>query len=195
VLRDGATRFAQLLSLLDQVGTSGSVPSARFWVEAASEIPDEDREYTESQDTSEAVATIRLTLSLQIKELAAVLGVSRPTIYSWLRDEEKPQPQNRKRIAHLLKFAKAWKSMSKAPVGSMVRNQLGDDSKSLVELLSDSVPDDVAILSRMQALVDAKAKKPKGIHEIAKRHGIDLSRVRESQVEFDVLTGKPFHED
>ncbi len=120
VLRDGASRLDQLLSLQTQVGTGGSSPTARFWLEAASEIPTSDRKYTDNQDTSGAVAAIRSAPSLQIKELATVIGVSRPTIYSWLRDEEKPQPQNRKRIAHLLKFANAWNSMSKVPIGSMV---------------------------------------------------------------------------
>ena len=35
----------------------------------------------------------------------------------------------------------------------------------------------------------------KGIHEIAKDLDIDLTKVRESQAEFDVLTGKPFSDD
>ncbi|MEZ6115544.1 MAG: helix-turn-helix domain-containing protein [Pirellulaceae bacterium] len=195
MLRDEAARFDQLLSLINQAGTGGSSPFGRCWVEAASEIPIDNPEYAESLDTSEAVATIRSTLSLQMKELANVLGVSRPTVYSWLRDEEKPQPQNRQRIARLLKFAKAWNSLSKSPIGATVRNELGEDGKSLVDLFTESSPNDVAIFSRMQSIVEAKATKPKGIHEIAKRHGIDLTKVRESQAEFDVLTGKPFHED
>ncbi len=121
LLRDRASKLEQLLSLSAVTGTGGSDTYARSWVEAASELPTTDRELAASLDTSDAVATIRAALSLQVKELAAVLGVKRPTIYAWLRGEAKPQPQNRTRIAHLLKFAKDWNAISKMPVGASVR--------------------------------------------------------------------------
>ena len=146
VIRERALKLDQLISLQAMVGTGGSISHGRYWFEAASDILSTDREYLDSHDTSDAVATIRAALSLQVKELANVLGVSRPTIYSWMRDDEKPQPQNRNRIAYLLRFAKAWNSMSDKPVGALVRNQLSADGKSLVNLLAESEPDDLSLI-------------------------------------------------
>jgi hypothetical protein len=80
-------------------------------------------------------------------------------------------------------------------MGAAVRNELGADGKSLVDLLAAVHTDNRTILARMQTLAHHRDDNPKGIHEIAKRHGFDLTTVHESPAELDVLTGKPFPED
>ncbi len=195
VLRDRASTIDQLLALHANSGTGGCESHVRASFEAASEIPAVRHNLPASLDTADAVASIRAALSLQVKELATVLGVTRPTIYTWLRNDEKPQSHNRRRISQLHKFAKTWDSMSSKPVGAAVRNEIGIDGNSLVDMLANEQLDEADIILRMQKLAEARSNKSRGIHEIVKRHGIDLTKVRESQAEIDVLTGKPFRED
>lgn len=195
-VRIRSSQWAQWAALFKDSGTGAEHSIVPCWVEPEwEEASFTGRSPEPPLDSSDAVATIRASLSLQIKELAIVLGVERPTIYAWLRGTVRPQPQNLARIAELLDLSKLWNSLTKRPVGSAVRNTLGSESKTLVTLLAERDLDRNAIQLHMRNIAAQQRDRPKGIHEIAKERGIDLSTIRESQSEFDVITGKPFDED
>lgn len=196
-LRNQALQWEELIALLEASGTGADQSFIPCGIDAErDEFYSDFRENQEHLlDPPEAVATIRAALSLQIKELATVLGVERPTVYAWLRGTAQPQPQNLSRIAELLELAKLWNRICTRPIGAAVRTTFGSNNNSLVALLAEATMDRAKIESLMQELAKHRPSKPKGIHEIAKDRGIDTSSIRESQAEFDVLTGRPFDED
>ena len=195
VLEDLASRIEQAFGIAGQSGTGGSSPHSFVKIAVASDVPETYDTPATTQNAAEAVAMIRSSLSLQIKELALISGVSRPTVYSWLRDEEEPQLHNRQRISELLNLAQAWNSMSDVPIGAAVRKQFDQNGESLVDLLSQQERDADTILARMRELAGLKDEKSKGIREIARLRGIDLTKVKESQSEFDVLSRKTVLEE
>lgn len=146
-------------------------------------------------DISAALATIRSHFSLQIKELALILGVQRPTIYSWMRDESKPQPDNRHRISQILRFVSYWQNLGGKPLGDLVRNHFDEQGRTLLDLFSQNPLDESQINFHMSRLASVKPVRPARLSEIAKREGIDLSKVAKSDLEFDVLTGRSFDEE
>jgi len=198
LLKSYGERTDAMMQLMPHHGTGGTGSQTRVWYEVASADISKTPQAPVSFSAASVVASIRSSLSLQMKELAQVLGVERPTVYAWMRDEAQPQPQNRARLVELLKFASIWNHFSKQPIGPHVRRELGPDGKSLVDLLAEIDIDFRLVQSRMKQLsklgVTNGPKKP-GIRAVAALHGMDLSGVRKSEAEFDVLTGKRFHED
>ena len=139
------------------------------------------RDADSSFGVAEAVAEIRSVLSLQIKELAGVLAVERPTIYAWLRGEAKPQSLNRKKLKLLLGIVGEWKKLSDAPVGASVRDDLDPDGQSLVDMLRQSDCNITTIRGKMERLSrgqTVQSNKKLGVREIALSLGIDISKVQ-----------------
>lgn len=199
MLRAYGDVYDRVLLMMPETGSGGNSEQDRVWYEAASETPGFDEPFLIAQfDVADAVAEIRSVLSLQVKELASVLGVERPTVYAWMRGDAKPQPQNRARLSELLKVAGIWKRLSDLPLGTVVRDELDTQGRSLLDDMRDDPLDFAKIESRMRQLhrqPRADDSLPKSILEIAKEHGIDTSRVRDNQDIVDVLSGKRTHED
>lgn len=93
---------------------------------------------------SEQVATIKRYFSLTLADLARVLGVERPTVYSWMAERSSPHAANRDRIGVLYDLAKTWRSSSSIPVGSLLRLK-AEHGKSLFEYLTEETLDQKAI--------------------------------------------------
>lgn len=83
---------------------------------------------------SEALAGVRSNLSLNVSELATILGVGRPTIYSWMTDEAHPRAANAERLSRLAALARLWETLSNLPLGGRVRQPtaVGDTFVSFV---------------------------------------------------------------
>ncbi|MGP6206077.1 helix-turn-helix domain-containing protein [Microbacterium sp. F2] len=60
---------------------------------------------------SSMVNRIRLAFGLSVTDLAAVLGVERPTIYSWLKDGSTPAPARLARVQQVLALADTWSEL------------------------------------------------------------------------------------
>ncbi len=198
LLKSYGERADAMMQLMPNPGTGGTGSQTRVWYEVASADISMTRQTPVSFSAASVVASIRSSLSLQMKELARVLGVERPTVYAWMRDEAQPQPQNRARLVELHKFASDWNRLSKLPIGPRVRRELGPEGKSLVDLLAETDIDFRSVQTRMKQLSDknvVNSPEKHGIRAVAALHGMDLSGVRESEAEFDVLTGKRTHED
>jgi transcriptional regulator with XRE-family HTH domain len=123
----------------------------------------------------EQIVAIRRYLSLSISDLARVLLVERPTIYSWLRSESVPRAGNLDRIRKIYLIAREWRSMSTEPVKGMLNTQYGDNP-TLLALLSEEKIDEPAARRVLTTLRDALERVPKrqSVAEIAKEKGIRL---------------------
>ena len=183
-------------------GTQGSgadSESDRVWFEFAADTSSSDLNVANSGDSLEGissiVAQIRGPLSLNVKELAEILKVRRPTVYAWMRGEQLPQDENRKRLLQLLRVAKIWSSISNKPIGKAIRTVLDENGRSLVDELNAQSLDFDVIEFRMKNLAMAITPSKKSVLDIAKDAGIDLSRVQDQRAIADTVGGKRMHED
>ena len=126
----------------------------------------------------EQMASIRRFFSLNISDMARVLRVERPTVYSWLTGEASPRSANLERIGKIYSLAREWRSMSTKPIGAML-NTPYETNTTLLSLLSEDNIDETAVREMLEALNQALGRVPsrRGVAEIAKEHGINV-RVR-----------------
>lgn len=210
ILRQHADQSDRLVQTLYGHSGSGSRSQAgRVWFEAASFSPEPRKTSPRSTpgnrsanvvlvDSAVALAEIRSGLSLQIKELAEILGVQRPTIYSWLDGKQKPQAANQKKLVTLLQIARFWFSQSDQPIGKAIRQEINGDGETLVGQLKKSRVNETAVRLHMQAIADGlAATEPKrlSILELAKQKGMDVSGVKSQRDMIDSFTGKRIQED
>jgi hypothetical protein len=87
---------------------------------------------------SDDLAFIKAAFGLSISQLASVLRVQRPTIYSWFDDEAGPDAlrrANRQRLLNLHNLAKRWNAISNQPLKRHLTSTVRGKT-SLFELLS-----------------------------------------------------------
>jgi len=157
-------------------------------------------EHAEAQATAfgpsleEQIALIRSSLSLQVKELAQAVGVERPTVYSWINGVRTPQPANRDRLHCLYRLARYWNGLSNAPLGKAL-HELDPHGRTIFDYLTeDQIP--VSLLHERLRAASESATRPAlesatSVRALAKKHGIDLRRVKERDDDLDLETGKP----
>jgi transcriptional regulator with XRE-family HTH domain len=84
----------------------------------------------------ELVGSIRVAFGLTVADTARVLGVERPTIYSWLRGESTPTTSNRQRIEKVFEMADIWLSQAiPGPISGV--KSVASDGKSIFDLLEE----------------------------------------------------------
>ncbi len=144
----------------------------------------------------ETIAGIRSALSLQLKELAGILRVQRPTIYSWIKGEAEPSAGNRKRLQQVYRIATQWTRRSKLPAERVVR-AAGTDGHSVLELLKADDIDEAGIVRRFKAMAALRMSLKKEADEqrptaaaIARRHGLTPNDISDQQYLIDAETGK-----
>jgi DNA-binding transcriptional regulator YiaG len=142
------------------------------------------------------IAAIRSSLSLQVKELAEIMHVQRPTVYSWIKGEVEPSAGNRERLQQVYRIASSWNRLCYLPAERLIRTS-GTDGHSVLDLLkADNIPSEV-IMSRFDALASARRqmkieadKKIPTAEAIAKRHGLSTDDIADQQHLIDAQTGK-----
>lgn len=147
----------------------------------------------------ETIASIRSALSLQIKELAEILGVTRPTVYSWINNDSQPSADNRKRLQQVYRIASRWNQLCRLPAENLIRSP-GRSSLSVLDLLkADTISEDTVVERlrelaelRMEQQANADLKQLTG-DEIARRHGLKSRKFADQQHVIDAFTGKRFH--
>lgn len=145
---------------------------------------------------SETIAYIRGALSLQLKELAEVLRVQRPTIYSWINGEVEPSAANRERMQQVYRLASEWSSRCKLPAERLVRAS-GTDGHSVLDLLKADDINVADIVGRFEGLAverlrmkaDADRKRPAAT-AVARAHGFNVDEISDQQHLIDAATGK-----
>ena len=124
---------------------------------------------------SELLAGIRRYFSLNIANLARVLRVERPTVYSWITGAVTPRLENLSRIQKIHTLAKEWRKVSSEPVRGMLT--IGySGMPSLLDQLQQEVIDETAIRGTLSELRAALARVPqrKSVAQIAKEKGLQL---------------------
>ena len=170
-------------------GSSGSsvVPVCRETLPAPS---------SPSLSIQDQIAAIRGALSLQMKELAAVLKVQRPTVYAWTNGDSAPQPNNRVRLQNLWQIAREWNRLSRLPLGKEGLHTVHrEDGRTIFDLLQQDPIPVHPLLSRMPSIAATLKRKEtstfsKRLRELAKRHKTNPDREKERQDLFDLETGK-----
>ncbi len=135
-----------------------------------------DSEDETIEGSTQALSVLQHYLSLNLSELAMVLQVSRPTIYSWLRDQSSPQAQNVARIRQLFKLAKIWPGISRRPVRLHLKTPV-TEGRSVLDLLTQDRLDPELVrtaLASCAALVEREAarQRPRTAAEVAKQYGL-----------------------
>lgn len=100
--------------------------------------------------------TLRETFTLSTSALAEVLGVSRPTIYQWIKGQNEPQSiESRNRLDQLVLLAKTWNHAfpSRSMDHWLTDNEPGQPS--LLELLKAPQHD----APRIRALLDQRIRQ------------------------------------
>jgi len=82
----------------------------------------------------ERIAEIRQHLSLNVSQIAEVMQVGRPAVYSWLNDQRTPRSTQQDRLSRLYTLATQWRRRSSEPVGKYLILPL-DRGESLLGLL------------------------------------------------------------
>ncbi|CAN5405688.1 hypothetical protein BH09ACT1_BH09ACT1_21370 [soil metagenome] len=193
---------AQLLSLLGLpeylIGTGSDLAKAlanmsyrRASGASGSSIRVGDRpEYIEpGKLTSEIVNSIRTAFGLSITDLAAVLGVERPTIYSWLRDQSIPSAVRMPRMSLVLRLADTWTAKSGAETAPVLSAHT-QSGKTLLEALKEPSLWESEILSALntQAASSGLRSRPSRLSALARERGLE----NVASAEFDIATNRPF---
>ncbi len=145
---------------------------------------------------NEMISAIRSSLSLRIKELAEVLRVQRPTIYSWIKDEVEPSASNRERLQQIYRIASKWNRLCEFPAERFVR-AAGTDGHSVLELLKAEEIIEEGIVGRFKGLAAQRLKLKVEVdryrptaESIARRYGLAPDDVSDQQHLIDAETGK-----
>lgn len=156
------------------VGTGGALTSSSWvevgrrtritnvWYELARVSDETITSQEELLNLQEQLAAIQHYFALNIKELAEILRVSRPTVYSWLRTEQEPQLANLTRITELYELTRTWLTISIKPIGNWVRTPVAG-GHTLVQLFSEEYLNKQAISTAFQmvGVLSRKAESEK----------------------------------
>jgi DNA-binding transcriptional regulator YiaG len=199
LLRSRGNAYDRVIQSLPIYGSGAVSGLDRVWYEAASQLPvNEKLENQNPSNVAIVVSEIRTALSLQIKELAEILGVERPTVYAWLRGDAKPQATNRTRMGEVMKVVAIWKRQSRLPIGASIRNDLDQAGRTLIDELCEPLLDLPLIERRIKQLhqkTTDNLPQDTSILDLANQHGFDMTKVRDNQDIVDVLSGKRSHEE
>src|ERR1019366_6302550 len=179
----GSISSASASAVVQKMDSSGTGSMCRIEYVSKSRREDEEERIAGS---TEGLSTIQHHLSLNLSDLAAVLRVSRPTIYTWLREESSPQAHNVSRMQLLFGVAKMWSGVSPRPLGSHLKTAVVE-GQSVFDLLSqeridrEQVRRALATCSRVMEQ-DATRPRPRSAAEIARQYGL-RSQSKHSQEE------------
>lgn len=127
-------------------------------------------------DTQEKLAGIRRYLSMTVTDLAKVLRVGRPTVYSWLRDDADLRAEHAQRLETIYRIARKWRTMSSRPVGAFLNQPLMAGETPL-SLLSARTVDELAVQRAFSQIRNASSRTTRrpSVLEAAKHRGFKLA--------------------
>ncbi len=132
-------------------------------------------------DVQEKLAGIRRYLSMNVTDIAKVLRVARPTVYSWFRDESSLRGSHLRRVEAVYKVARQWRRMSSQPVGEFLSQPLVS-GESLLDLLSAKALDEVEIqdaFGQIQRTISRSSRRV-SVVDVARKRGFKLVTVQPS---------------
>lgn len=131
----------------------------------------------EIQNTYEQIKQLKISMGFNILELAAILNVSRPTIYDWIESKKTTiHKKNQKRLNLIYEISKTWESKNIGQLGGYLHKPLGATNVSLFDLLKSDNLNLSAIDSYLDSIAQTKLKKRQTdeAHEaLLKKHGFE----------------------
>lgn len=154
---------------------------------------------TRSISVEATLKDLKQYLIPQIKDLAQVFSVSRPTIYAWLNNESRPGPDHIQRMADLhglVLYAKiAFMDLPLKHVHNAIAESTLIALLSRRELPAESVINGVIDQIASNASVEAGQRKARRRIDIVQRSvamGNSSELNEETRLQTDILTGKGF---
>lgn len=168
-------------------GTGGSV-NPHYLLHKSDWVHDEAIEYQELEDTtgprndalgpSDVLTRVREALGLSVSDLAAVLGVTRPTVYAWMKDESEPRTEAWKRLRELEQVALQAERYELPRVARLVRRPLLREGSLLERLISGQAVSDehwqlLAEVARSEEEQRGKvrSREQRSADEVAREYG------------------------
>ena len=146
-------------------------------------------------DVPHALAVIRTAFPLRISQIAEILGVSRPTIYAWIGEGQRPQPRCQARLNQVYGLAEFWNTRSNLPLPAQALISPDETGTSLLDMLMMEKIDQASIRRRLAELTAAAAAAKRiGLTEDARNRGFNLPQGQPDSVEFDLMTRRPMDE-
>lgn len=137
------------------------------------------------QNVSQHLIQIREMFGLKMTELAQILGVSRPTAYSWINGVDPREPETRTLINSLSRYVEDLRSSGVTNVVRLARQPLST-GESLIDLLKagKDVGGEIASvkLTAAQALTQVRTKRDFG-------PASKVRRVRTDEISVPILIG------
>jgi hypothetical protein len=127
-------------------------------------------------DTQEKIAGIRRYLSLNITDLAKVLNVGRPTVYSWATTPVNLHSNHRKQIDTVYEIARTWRALYSDPMGRLVREPL-ENGRTMIDLISEDKLDSEAVSKAMLQVrqLQSRMQRRLTVAEAAEKAGVQLA--------------------
>ncbi|MCM0613727.1 hypothetical protein KFJ24_14675 [Marinobacter sediminum] len=134
---------------------------ARIIQSNESNEPAKETKAESSVGITDVIADLKLSLGLPTKDIAAILQVSRQTLYAYQKSAEAQNTMNKSTKERSMEVYALIKSVNqilpKSP-GPLAKNVLGPNGKSLFDLLSSSTLDGRAIENMARELADRMTK-------------------------------------
>jgi DNA-binding transcriptional regulator YiaG len=116
----------------------------------------------DARSPAELVANIREIFAINMSDLAAILGVTRPTVYAWLEGQE-PKPEA---VIHIQRLSRAADEVKQANIPRIEKLMHRPilDGLSLVDLLKAD-EDPLEAIAMLKAIAEKEAqtrREPKG---------------------------------
>lgn len=189
---------AWYVKLSESFGTGGTTVDIRHYLQripasrAGSQVsifvsPDDVSDSVIEQSTSERVNLIRETFRLSVTDLAAVLAVERPTIYSWLKDASTPSTANEKRLQSISALASVWIRSASSERGPAMKAQTNFGGTLLDTLKWPDLPQSRI---REHLSMEALTTKRDSARDFARLARVAAIPPRPDS-DFDVATGRP----
>lgn len=128
------------------------------------------------------LAAIQQYLALNVTQLSQALGVTRPTVYAWLKAKADPQPIHLARIQRIYSVARRWRAMSSFPMGQLLTTVVPSSGKSLMDVLIEDTLSETEtnlVLAQLK-LVGESVPRRKSIADVARSHSLQPVQVGES---------------
>lgn len=135
---------------------------------------------------ADLVSNVKLALGVNVSELARILGVERPTIYSWIKGSASPVASNWARINEVADYATYWSQRSTNPLGEWARRPI-DNHRSLLEALSEPIIQHFEVMAILRALEVSPRARRMSIRD----RGIRLFEMGSGQAEIDRVSARP----
>lgn len=124
---------------------------------------------------SEKIEHIGATLGVNILELAAILGVSRPTIYEWMETKEVTmRKKNQDRLNTIYEISNRWKDKNVGVLTYYLHKSLNTSNRTLFDLLKDDNLDIANIshyLDNIAQIILKKREANEAEETLLKKHG------------------------